>query len=61
MVDVVWINIKPTYTKKQKRFGICGSQTGKYKKDGFWNMIGYSVADSCQCSGRNYWHNIGQK
>jgi len=34
-VDVFWINIQPTYTKKQKRFGICGSQTGKYQKDDF--------------------------
>jgi len=34
-VDVLWIYIQPTCTKKQKRFGICGSQTGKYQKDGF--------------------------
>jgi hypothetical protein len=34
-VDVVWIHIQPTYTKKQKTFGIGGSQTGKYQKDGF--------------------------
>ena len=34
MANVVWTNIKPTYAKKQKSFGICGSQTGKYPNNG---------------------------